>query len=538
MPPKKRKAATSTLGSARESKQRICSVRSSVSPPTDQTILSFMMSAAASTTTAPASCGYSSCATRELSTKWWLPTATDCAESEWNSYSSSSSATKSNSWSRIQCHRRKKKSLPKTFLPSSLCSWPESTEPAGTTTSVLRIKLRLTRRQRKNLDLAFRANRFTYNKIVEQWRAKNIQFNKTDFREVCTRKDAIDANLDEYGWLKDVPYDIRDSAVIDVYNAIKSSRALHKNTGKAFELSFRSYKRDKSESFSVLHRCWRDGVVYPHAWGREPLRGFEKLPEVLNHDCRLQRTWLNEFYLCIPIDRQPSEEPRSVAKVIALDPGVRTFMTGYDPDGVVLEWGVGDMTRIGRLQHAYSKLQSRVADKSATKRRKRGRIRKAMRRIDRKVQNLTDDTHKKLSSALCAEYETILIPKFQSQRMSRRADRKLGKRTVRDMQNWRHCAFRQRLITKAKTIPGCRVIECDEAYTTKTCGRCGELNHVGRSKTFRCSSCNLVSDRDWNAARNICIRTVCERGFFDTRCDQAPSATTSECTSDDTDMFG
>ena len=33
-------------------------------------------------------------------------------------------------------------------------------------------------------------------------------------------------------------------------------------------------------------------------------------------------------------------------EVMALDPGVRTFMTAYFSDGMVIEWGDGDMRRV------------------------------------------------------------------------------------------------------------------------------------------------------------------------------------------------
>ena len=45
--------------------------------------------------------------------------------------------------------------------------------------------------------------------------------------------------------------------------------------------------------------------------------------------------------------------------MISLDPGVRTFMTGYDPSGVAVEWGKNDIGRIYRLSHACDKLQSK-----------------------------------------------------------------------------------------------------------------------------------------------------------------------------------
>ena len=57
-----------------------------------------------------------------------------------------------------------------------------------------------------------------------------------------------------------------------------------------------------------------------------------------------------------------------------MDPGVRTFMTGYDPSGVAIEWGKNDIGRIYRLCHAYDKLQSKH-DQIHEKRNKRKRYR-------------------------------------------------------------------------------------------------------------------------------------------------------------------
>ncbi len=48
----------------------------------------------------------------------------------------------------------------------------------------------------------------------------------------------------------------------------------------------------------------------------------------------------------------------------------------------------------------------------------------------------------------------------------------------------------------------CKVIECDEAYTSKTCGYCGTINYkLCSSKVFRCKheDCTkklVKSDRD------------------------------------------
>ena len=46
------------------------------------------------------------------------------------------------------------------------------------------------------------------------------------------------------------------------------------------------------------------------------------------------------------------------AGIISLDPGVRTFMTGYNPSGEAIEWGKGDINRMYCLCLHYVRIQS------------------------------------------------------------------------------------------------------------------------------------------------------------------------------------
>ena len=56
---------------------------------------------------------------------------------------------------------------------------------------------------------------------------------------------------------------------------------------------------------------------------------------------------------------------------------------------------------------------------------------------------------------------------------------------------------------------GCNLYIVDESFTSKTCGRCGELNNeLKGSKIFKCSKCNLLIDRDCNGARNILLKNL------------------------------
>lgn len=57
--------------------------------------------------------------------------------------------------------------------------------------------------------------------------------------------------------------------------------------------------------------------------------------------------------------------------------------------------------------------------------------------------------------------------------MVRKAERKLHTKTARMMLTFSHYSFQQRLLDKAKSYPKVHVHIVDEAYTSKTCTRCG-----------------------------------------------------------------
>ena len=49
----------------------------------------------------------------------------------------------------------------------------------------------------------------------------------------------------------------------------------------------------------------------------------------------------------------------------------------------------------------------------------------------------------------------------------------------------------------------------DEDYTSKTCGRCGDINkNLGGNKFFKCNACKLECGRDVNGARNILMKNL------------------------------
>ena len=84
--------------------------------------------------------------------------------------------------------------------------------------------------------------------------------------------------------------------------------------------------------------------------------------------------------------------------------------------------------------------------------------------------------------------------------------KRISCKTSRAMLTWSHYKFKKLLECKMERTGG-RVIECQEHYTTKTCSHCGRINHnIKKQKVFKCPHCNLETDRDINAARNIFLK--------------------------------
>jgi len=370
----------------------------------------------------------------------------------------------------------------------------------------MKIRLFPNSEQRQMLSSWFNTARWTYNRTVDAIR-NGCERSKKALRALCVNNDLWAS--DELEWVKDTPYDIRDEAMNDVLKAYKTNFAAKRTQ---FIVNFKSRKA-KSDSIALLAKHWKaSGLFHPTVWGKTPLKAAEPLPDKLDYDCRLQRTNLGHFYLCIPrplefrSERQAPVQP----SVIALDPGVRTFQTGYCPDGSVIAFGDKDIGRISNLCRRLDQLQSK-ASQPEVRHRQRHRMQKAMRRARERITNLVNDCHHKVAKQLCQSYTTILLPLFETRNMVSRIKRRIGSKSARMMLTWSHYRFRQTLLSKSREYPWVEVIVVDEAFTSKTCGQCGELHQtLGVSKVFVCPKCKFTADRDVNGARNILLKFLTE----------------------------
>jgi len=143
----------------------------------------------------------------------------------------------------------------------------------------------------------------------------------------------------------------------------------------------------------------------------------------------------------------------------------------------------------------------------ARKKKKALRVDKAIFRMQRKIKHLQNEIHRKTIKFLTDEFDVVIIPPFEVSNMVNRKTRKITRKTVSKMLCWSHYNFRQRLISKAEE-KGIHVIIQNEAYTSKTCSCCGNIQNIGGSEVFNCQNCRTIMDRDENGARGIFLRAL------------------------------
>lgn len=313
-------------------------------------------------------------------------------------------------------------------------------------------------------------------------------------------------------WVKEVPCHIRQNAIFDAHQAWGASQ----------DCKFRSCRAPR-QTIKFNHSNYSRGTWYPKLTQGKSFISSEKIPPDSKNATQLIRMkdgrW---FAVFLELISQTSNQyglsnegecirpPSPPNKMIALDPGVRTFLTGCDGQKF-LEFGAGDMGRITRLCQHLDNLVSRIS--KVDKRRQKQKMRKAASKIRSKIRNLVDECHKQIANWLTNNYQVILFPTFETSQMTKKTKRKIRTKTARAMLTWAHYRFKQVLKNKAE-LCGCYVVDVTEEYTSKTCTACGHIHQkLGGSKIFKCPHCGHTLPRDRNGALGILLKALSDTTF-------------------------
>lgn len=446
--------------------------------------------------------------TQEMSRQLWCPTKTGCVDLELKSLNGYSKNLMLNSWFSVQIQENKTchESYPKTCLqlPQSLSQRITDLEQLNIEESESKktiskkVVIYPTKDQREILKKWVGLQRWVYNQCLTRHLDNQKNNKKTTLADLRTNIINNSNFKTENTWVKEYEYDLRDEAVRDFMKNIESNLA----KGVKFQLKYKSLKEQKLNGFSlsILKKKWnKKKTFYSEIFKPINLKSHEPLPDELPADSRLVKSQTKEYFISIPENRKVGDNQANKNSMIFLDPGVKNFVVGYDPEGKCITWGKKDAARIARLLHHKRKLCSRIAEETKNKRKKS--LRKALLKLGKNINNLVTDLHKKLSKFLCLNYGKIFLPRLNFHNF-----KKLNKKSKQLMASYRHCEFLDKLKFKSSQYNS-KVFEVNEAYTSKTCSNCGFIKYdLKNANTYNCDSCHYIMGRDSNASKNIMLR--------------------------------
>lgn len=305
-------------------------------------------------------------------------------------------------------------------------------------------------------------------------------------------------------YVKEVPYQVKKIAVKDAFHAFMNGCRKAKQTGKPFSMKFRK-RKDSVQSCYIPKSAITEKGIYSRIGGSLKMAERHLLSNAIA-DSRLVREYGNKWYIVIPLSfgdtRLPTSENQGMGDVVAIDPGIRTFVTYFSENGHFGKIG-SSFQELMSLHHRIDKLCSRIAQ--CKDKRKRMTLRRAQGRLRFRVRNLVDELHWKTVNFLVRNFSVIILPTFGTSGMVKKDRRKIRKSVVRAMQSYRFFEFSERLALKCKEY-GVLLLRSDESYTSMTNSFTGELMNIGGRAHFMHEGVRV--DRDLNGARNILLRAV------------------------------
>ena len=336
--------------------------------------------------------------------------------------------------------------------------------------------------------------RIMYNYTIKYF--KNARFKKekysTNFKKIRTYilKNDKKRLIKKYG----TPSHMLDGSIKLACSMFKSMLTNLKN-GNISYFRLRYLKKNKKSLVMPIEQAYlRKKSICPSKLNQNKndiLRNNDDLEyNTIKNDCMLHFSRsTNRFTLLVPQNNDIVNK-KDKKKYIAIDPGVRTFMTCLTNKNTV-EIGKNVQTTLKKLIKKIDIIPNK----------------KKTRKISMRIQNKITDLHWKTINYLL-QYKNIMIGNWSTKGCSQG---KINKTLKRIMLRLRYHDFLNKLIYKCK-LNNVNLKIVDESYSSKICSNCGnEHKNLGGLKIYDCSNCKIKLDRDINGCRNILMKSFNKR---------------------------
>jgi putative transposase len=238
--------------------------------------------------------------------------------------------------------------------------------------------------------------------------------------------------------------------------------------------------------------------------------GLTELPPPGFREVAISRDARGNYYASFSY--QAEQDPPQDGQVVAFDLGVKTLATGVNEQGRV--YTIGGFKGSRWYNKQLDKIRSK-RDKCKKKSRRYKHLSKVYKRVSEKKRNKQRDSLHKASHLMSHKLveRTVVVGDLSQRQMVMKEHQERNKHLNRAVYNeWGLYTFLMMLTYKCQ-LYGKDLQFLDEGNTSKQCSGCLNLQPMPLWKrTYCCTECGLVMDRDENSAHNILARFFARLG--------------------------
>jgi putative transposase len=397
-----------------------------------------------------------------------------------------------------------------------------------TVTQAYRFALDPTPRQVRDLLRHAGAARVAYNwglarvkaNLSQRWAERSYGIAEDDLTPVLNwslyglRKDWNQAKAQVAPWWAECSKEAYNTGLDQLARALKNWADSRKGARKGRRVGFPRFKSKRRHTPSVRFTTGtirleddRRHVTLPRLGTIKTHESTRKLQRrIADGRARISsatvRAQAGRWFVSFTVEVQRAERaPARPDAVLGVDLGIKTlavFSDGRPPAGNPKHYDTA-RRKLARLSRAVSRRQGpdRRTGRQPSNRWRRANA--ARNRVHRRTANLRADAIHKLTTGLARTYGTIVVEDLNVAGMVK------NRSLARVISDAGFGEVRRQLTYKTMWNGGTLVV-ADRWYpSSKRCSRCGVVKTKLRlsERTYTCTECGLVLDRDHNAARNL-----------------------------------
>jgi len=210
----------------------------------------------------------------------------------------------------------------------------------------------------------------------------------------------------------------------------------------------------------------------------------------------------NKFFLNVCFEKDISDTEKN-GNYIGIDRGIRRLAVSSNN-----KFYSGGKVR--KTSQKYSNLRSKL-QKCGT----RSAIRHLC-RLRGKEQRFKSDVNHCISKKILSELypgDTIVLENLSGIR-----NKRMRKKQRKEVNSWNFYQLEQYLTYKSEAL-GVHIEHVDARYTSQRCSKCGHIKRSNRKSQsdFCCKKCGFRLNADLNAARNIVLKHLDSKAFYESR---------------------